>query len=316
MEFKDYYQLLGVPPDADQKTIKSAYRKLARQYHPDVSSERDAEDRFKEVSEAYEVLKDEDKRAEYDQLRLYGGSKGFEPPPGWEGAQQQYHGGEFQGGFSDFFESIFGQSRHGSHQGFSRQHFTQRGEDIEFRLAIFLEEAFKGESKTIQYDVPRFTESGVLERQSKTLKVKIPPGVTDGERIRLKGQGAPGIGDAPAGDLYLLIQLAEHPLFSVEGPDLAITVPVAPWEAVLGATIKVPTIDSAIQLTIPANSQTGKKLKIKGKGLGKEGERGDLYAILSVVVPGAKETGSEELWKKLRDSSNFNPRNQWGNDYE
>ncbi len=312
MEFKDYYEVLGVAPDADDKSIKAAYRKLARQYHPDVSSEEEAEERFKEISEAYEVLKSAEKRAEYDQMREYASQGGFQPPPGWEAGAQQYHGGDFEGGFSDFFESMFGQSRHGSRHGFSRQHFTERGEDIELGLAVFLEEAFRGDSRTIRYEVPFFNEQGLLSRQVKTLKVKIPPGVTDGERIRLKGQGAPGIGDAPPGDLYLVIQLAEHPLYTVEGPDLSITVPLAPWEAALGASVTVPTLDGAIRLSIPPNSQTGKKLKIKGRGLGKEGDRGDLYAILSVVMPDGDEPGCEELWQQLREKSAFDPRAGWG----
>jgi len=312
MEFKDYYQTLGVTPDADEKAIKAAYRKLARKYHPDVSTENEAEERFKEVSEAYEVLRDADKRAEYDQVRQYAQHGGFEPPPGWQAGQRQYHSGDFQGGFSDFFESIFGQSRHGSGQGFSRQHFAQRGEDIEFRLAVFLEEAFRGDSRTIQYEVPYFTDQGQLKRRSKTLKVKIPPGVTDGERIRLKGQGAPGIGDAPPGDLYLVIQLAEHPLYTFQGADLSITVPLAPWEAALGTTVTVPTMDGAVRLTIPPHSQTGKKLKIKGKGLGREGQKGDLYAILSIVIPDRDEPGCEDLWQQLRDASSFDARAKAG----
>ena len=312
MEFKDYYKVLGVAPDADEKAIKTAYRKLARQYHPDVSDEQGAEERFKEISEAYEVLKSAEKRSEYDQLREYTSSGSFQPPPDWQGGAQQHNSGEFQGGFSDFFESVFGQAQHGSRQGFSRQHFAERGEDIEFKLAVFLEEAFRGESRTIQYEVPYFDEQGLLSSQSKTLKVKIPSGVTDGERIRLKGQGAPGIGDAPAGDLYLVIQLARHPLYSVEGRDRSISVPLAPWEAVLGANVTVPTLEGAIRLTIPPDSQTGKKLKIKGRGLGREGARGDLYACLSVVVPASADAKCQELWQQLREHAGFDPRSGWG----
>ncbi len=209
MDFKDYYQILDVDENVDAKALKSAYRKLARKYHPDVSDEKEAEDRFKEVAEAYEVLKDKEKRAEYDALRQYGGARGFEPPPGWQGggahagAGSYSAGGDYQGGFSDFFEEVFGQAQHGSRQGFSQQHFAQRGEDVELALAVFLEDAHKGESRTIRYTVPFFDEHGRVSQQSKTLKVKIPAGVIEGERIRLKGQGAPGIGDAPAGDLFL-----------------------------------------------------------------------------------------------------------------
>ena len=215
MEFKDYYKILGVDADADGKAIKAAYRRLARKYHPDVSAEENAEHQFKEVSEAYEVLKDKDKRAEYDMLRQHGGAGAFEPPPGWQPGGFQSGPGDFQGGFSDFFEQVFGQSGHGSRQGYSRRQFVHRGEDIELVMAIFLEDSLKGESQTISYEVPSFDEQGHLVRQKRTLKVKIPAGVIEGERIRLKGQGAPGIGDAPDGDLYLQIKFAPHPLYVV-----------------------------------------------------------------------------------------------------
>ncbi|MCB1849019.1 MAG: DnaJ domain-containing protein, partial [Halieaceae bacterium] len=300
MEFKDYYKILGVDADADDKSIKAAYRKLARKYHPDVSSEEDAEHKFKEVSEAYEVLRDKEKRAEYDVARQYGGARGFEPPPGWQGgAAGSGFQGDFQGGFSDFFEEVFGQAGHGSRQGYSRQHFTRRGEDIELALAIFLEDAFKGESRTISYEVPSFDERGRLTREARTLKVKIPAGVTEGERIRLKGQGAPGIGDAPAGDLYLHIRFAPHPLYLVEGSDLTITVPVAPWEAALGCKLTVPTLEGDISLTVPANSQNGKRMRVRGKGLGRADKRGDLYVVLRVTMPESASQQEQTLWQQL-----------------
>jgi curved DNA-binding protein len=312
MEFKDYYQILGVDADADDKVIKAAYRKLARKYHPDVSSEEDAEQRFKELSEAYEVLRDKDKRAEYDMIRQYGGAREFEPPPGWQAGGFESAGGDYQGGFSDFFEEIFGHAKHGSRQGYSRRHFSRRGEDIEFTLALFLEDALKGESRTITYEVPGFDEQGRLHRQTRTLKVTIPPGITEGERIRLKGQGAPGIGDAPAGDLYLQVQFAPHPLYLVDGANLTITVPVAPWEAALGCKLAVPTLEGAINLTLPANSQNGKRLRIKGKGLGKAGKRGDLYVVLRVTLPDSASHEEQALWQQLAEKSDFNPRVNWG----
>ena len=313
MEFKDYYKILGVDADADAKSIKAAYRKLARKYHPDVSSEEDAEHKFKEVSEAYEVLRDKEKRAEYDVARQYGGARGFEPPPGWQGgAAGSGFQGDFQGGFSDFFEEVFGQAGHGSRQGYSRQHFTRRGEDIELALAIFLEDAFKGESRTISYEVPSFDERGRLTREARTLKVKIPAGVTEGERIRLKGQGAPGIGDAPAGDLYLHIRFAPHPLYLVEGSDLTITVPVAPWEAALGCKLTVPTLEGDISLTVPANSQNGKRMRVRGKGLGRADKRGDLYVVLRVTMPESASQQEQTLWQQLAAAANFDPRRNWG----
>jgi len=311
MEFKDYYQILGVDPDADDKAIKAAYRRLARKYHPDVSAEENAEQQFKEVSEAYEVLKDKDKRAEYDVLRQYGGAGPFEPPPGWQAGGFE-SGGEYQGGFSDFFEEIFGRAGHGSRQGYSRQHFARRGEDIELVLAIFLEDALKGESRTISYEVPGFDARGTLVRQQRTLKVKIPAGVTEGERIRLKGQGAPGIGEAPSGDLYLVIRFAPHPLYLVDGADLTITVPLAPWEAVLGCKLQVPTPDGAINVTVPADSQNGKRMRIKGRGLGKAGKRGDLYVVLKVTLPGSTSEQERALWQQLSAISTFDARKNWG----
>lgn len=312
MEFKDYYQILGVDPDADDKAIKAAYRRLARKFHPDVSTEPHAEEKFKELAEAYEVLKDADKRAQYDILRQQGGAGPFQPPPGWQPGGFDSAGGDFQGGFSDFFEQIFGQSRHGSRQGYSRQHFARRGEDVELTLAIFLEDACKGESRTISYEVPGFDEQGHLVRQQRTLKVKIPAGVIEGERIRLKGQGAPGIGDAPAGDLYLQVRFAPHPLYLVEGATLTITVPIAPWEAALGCKLTVPTLEGGINLTVPANSQNGKRMRIKGRGLGKGDNRGDLYVVLRISMPPAATDREQALWRQLSEVSSYDPREHWG----
>jgi curved DNA-binding protein len=312
MEFKDYYKILGVDPDADDKTIKAAYRRLARKYHPDVSAEANAEEKFKELAEAYEVLKDTDKRAQYDMVRQQGGAGPFEPPPGWRPGGFESAGGDFQGGFSDFFEEIFGQAGHDSRQGYSRQHFARRGEDVELALAIFLEDACKGESRTISYEVPGFDGQGHLVRQQRTLKVKIPAGVIEGERIRLKGQGAPGIGDAPAGDLYLQIRFAPHPLYLVEGADLTITVPVAPWEAALGCKLPVPTLEGTINLTVPANSQNGKRMRIRGKGLGAGDKRGDLYVVLRIDMPATASEEAQALWRQLSEESNYDPREKWG----
>jgi len=312
MEFKDYYQVLGVDADADDKAIKAAYRRLARKYHPDVSAEQDAEERFKDVSEAYEVLKDKDKRAEYDMLRQYGGAGPFRPPPDWEPGGFRAGDGEFQGGFSDFFEQVFGQAGHGSRQGFSRRDFTHRGEDVELVLAIFLEDAVKGESRTISFEVPSFDERGRLVRQQRTLKVKIPAGVIEGERIRLKGQGAPGIGNAPAGDLYLQIQFAPHPLYLVEGSTLTVTVPIAPWEAALGCKLQVPTLEGTISLTVPPDSQNGKRMRVKGRGLGKGDRRGDLFVVLRIVMPEASTERERTLWRQLSEQTSFDPRKNWG----
>lgn len=312
MEFKDYYALLGVEPDADDKAIKTAYRRLARKYHPDVSKEAGAEDKFKEVAEAYEVLGDATKRAEYDELRRYGGRQGqsFEPPPGWQSHAGGFHGSA-QGedvDFSDFFESLFG-ARARSHS----QPRAHRGRDLEVELPLFLEESQNGESKAVGLGIPQFSADGRRQAdQQKTLNVKIPVGVSDGERIRLKGQGAPGVNGGENGDLYLVVRLVPHPLFDVDGRDLIVTVPVAPWEAALGAKVEVPTLAGRIQLSIPADSQSGQRLRVKGKGLAdKQGGHGDLYAQLKVVMPGRADEASRELWKQLSERAAFDPRAGW-----
>ncbi|MFV3404529.1 MULTISPECIES: curved DNA-binding protein [Pseudomonas] len=315
MDFKDYYKILGVEPGADEKAIKAAYRKLARKYHPDVSKESGAEDKFKEANEAYEVLGDKDKRAEYDEIRKYGGQHGrpFQAPPGWQG--RGGNGGGFEGGdFSDFFSSIFG-SRGGNPFGGARQQRSagRRGQDVELELAVFLEETLNKESKQISFQVPQTNAAGQRTGfTTKTLNVKIPAGVTDGERIRLKGQGAPGVGGGANGDLFLTIRMAPHPQFDVEGHDLIITVPLAPWEAALGAKVAVPTLTGKINLTIRPDSQSGQRLRVKGMGLlNKQGERGDLYAQLKVVMPPQSDADARELWTKLSEKAAFNPRTQW-----
>jgi curved DNA-binding protein len=316
MEFKDYYDILGVKPDDDKQAIKKAYRRLARKYHPDVSSEHDAEKKFKEVSEAYEVLGDDSKRSEYDQLRRYGRKgESFTPPPGWEGFSGD--GTSYDGDFSEFFANIFGGgfgANRRSSRGFtsSEDYFSTRGQDVEIDLPIFLEDTLKEEAKTIEYRLPHYGESGRLEDIKKTLKVKIPRGVQDGERIRLKGQGGPGYGDGAAGDLYLRIKLVPHPLFDVLGSDLQLTLPVTPWEAALGASVKVPTLSGRINLTIKPDSQSGTRLRVKGKGLPGKDRPGDLYVILKVVMPDKADARSRQLWQDLADHADFDPRKKLG----
>ena len=320
MEFKDYYQILGVNESASADEIKKAYRKLARKYHPDVSKEANAEHRFKEVGEAYEVLKDPEKRAEYDQLRTLGarGQDGsFQPPPGWESAAG-FGGGGFTGAdaghFSDFFESIFGRAGRAQRtygRGGRQQSFRMRGEDIHYRLPLFLEEAYNGGERQIQFQVPESDEKGFVKYQQKTLKVKIPAGVGAGRHIRLKGQGAPGIGGAGPGDLFLEIELAPHPLYSVDGNDLSLTLPVAPWEAALGATVKVPTLGGAVSLKIPPQSQTGQKLRLKGRGL-PGNPPGDQYVILQIVMPKLSSQRARELLEELAREAAFDPRETLG----
>ncbi|MDT8428353.1 MAG: DnaJ C-terminal domain-containing protein [Pseudomonadales bacterium] len=300
MEFKDYYKILGLEPDTDEKAIKTAYRRLARKYHPDISKEPDAEKKFKEMAEAYEVLSDSNKRAEYDQLRRYGNKRSFEPPPGWQqneaGAQEGYED------FSEFFRSFFTSAQH-AQNGPGKAGFNARGQDIEMELPLFLEETLQEQTRNLNLNTGG--------RADKTLKVKIPAGISDGERIRLKGQGRPGIAGGPAGDLYLRIRYAPHPLFLVSGRDLSLTVPITPWEAALGTTATVPTLDGKIKVKIAAGSQTGQKLRIKGKGLHGKKANGDLLVILKVTMPPKPDARESELWQALAAHNPFNPRSDW-----
>jgi curved DNA-binding protein len=314
MEFKDYYALLGVAPEADDTAIKAAYRKLARKYHPDVSREPGAEEKFKEVAEAYEVLRDAGKRADYDQLRAWRAQRGgrsFEPPPGWQPSGGFSHT-EFTGdtGFSDFFEQVFGGGRA---RGFgSAQDFAQRGQDLQVELPVLLEELMQAEHGSVKVSVPAVDALGRrVPGAERTLSVKLPPGVGDGELIRLPGQGAPGIGNAPPGDLFVRVRLVPHPLYDVEGHNLLLTVPVAPWEAALGARVVVPTPAGRINLTIPPGSQNGQKLRIKGRGLPGRAGTGDLFAVLKIVMPPQRDDTSARLWQELAAKASFNPRAEW-----
>ena len=270
MDFKDYYKILGVEPTADEKAIKTAYRKLARKYHPDVSKETDAEDKFKEASEAYEALTSLTNAPNTTNSQIR--PAGPVPAAAWLAGPWRCGAGglwwrQFENGdFSDFFSSIFG--NRGGQQGGRAQSPGRRGQDVEMELAVFLEETLSSESKQISFKVPQYSANGQrMADITKTLNVKIPAGVTDGERIRLKGQGAPGVAGGEKGDLYLIIRLAPHPKFDVEGHDLIITVPIAPWEAALGTKVAVPTLTGKINLTIRPDSQNGQRLRAKGNGL-------------------------------------------------
>lgn len=311
MEFKDYYSILGVDEKATQDEIKKAYRRLARRYHPDVSKEEGAEQKFKEVGEAYEVLRDEEKRREYDQLRTLGaqGPGGaFRPPPGWEAATHFQEGGA-GGDFSDFFEALFGRGG-----GFRRRHaqggFSMRGEDVHVELPLLLEEAFSGVEQTVELRVPAADEYGLITHRSKKLKVKIPAGTGDGQMLRIKGQGGPGLGGGESGDLLITVRLAPHPLYTVEGRDLSLVVPVAPWEAALGGKVRVPTPGGRLDVNVPANSQTGRKLRLSGRGLPGT-PPGDFYVVLRVVMPDRSTEKSRELFAALAREVPFDPRAQW-----
>lgn len=314
MEFKDYYKIMGLSPKASQDEIKQAYRKLARKYHPDVSKEANAEARFKEMKEAYEVLKDPEKRAAYDQLRQGGWQAGqnFNPPPGWE-HQSDFRGGGFTGAdseyFSDFFESLFGKG--GFKQNRSGRGFQARGEDLHYALNISLEEAFRGANRRIQLKVPEVSAQGKVIEKTRILDIKIPAGTVEGQKIRLSGQGSPGLGDGKPGDLYLEIHIDSHPIYHVEGRDITLTLPISPWEAALGATIQVPALSGKIALKIPPGSQTAKKLRIKGKGLAGN-PAGDLYIILQIVNPPIKSEKDKKLFEEMAQQMAFNPRASLG----
>ncbi|MRS16747.1 curved DNA-binding protein [Enterobacteriaceae bacterium RIT691] len=310
MELKDYYAIMGVKPTDDLKTIKTAYRRLARKYHPDVSKETDAEARFKEVAEAWEVLSDEQRRTEYDTLWQHRNDPQFrqQPHQSQSGQQQSYS----QADFDDIFSSVFGQrAQH------ARQHQGTRGYDVEIEVAVFLEETLDAHSRTISFTLPVYNVFGIVEQEiPKTLNVKIPAGVSDGQRIRLKGQGTPGESGGPSGDLWLIIRIAPHPLFDIVGHNLEVVVPLAPWEAALGAKVTVPTLKESILLTIPPGSQAGQRLRIKGKGLVNKQHTGDLFAIIKIVMPPKPDERTAALWQQLADAqTTFDPRKEWGKNH-
>ena len=291
MQFKDYYETLGVARGASQEDVKRAYRRLARRYHPDVSKAADAESRFKEIGEAYEVLKDPGKRAAYDRFgKDWKHGQEFRAPPGWE---RRFHFGDdgFSGasGFSDFFEALFGQAAGpGGFHG-ARGPARTRGGDRSAKIEIPLEDAYRGATRNVTL-------------RGRTLSVRIPRGVTEGQRIRLGGQGG-----APAGDLYLTVTLAAHPLFRTEGRDVHLRLPVAPWEAALGGTVAVPTLGGRVDLKIPRGSQAGRTLRLKGRGLPGR-PAGDQYVALEIVTPPADTPEAESLYRKMARATDFDPR--------
>jgi curved DNA-binding protein len=309
MQFKDYYQTLGVAREATPDQIKQAYRKLARKYHPDVSKEKDAEARFKDVSEAGEVLRDPEKRAAYDAAGSqweresaahpgHGRERDFQPPPGWDaGFEFSGRGGEEGGDHSDFFEALFGRAARSARSRRPEAHMP--GQDHHAKVLIDLEDAYRGAQRSISLRVPVLDAEGRGVLQERMLDVNIPKGIREGQHLRLVGQGGPGLGaGAPAGDLYLDIAFNPHRLYRVDGRDVVLDLPLAPWEAALGASVAVPTPDGELELTIPKGSASGRKLRLKGKGIpGKVA--GDFYVVLVVVLPpadGAKAVAAYEAF--------------------
>jgi curved DNA-binding protein len=316
--YKDYYQIMGVARDASQDEIKRAYRRLARKFHPDVSKEAQAEDKFKELQEAYEVLKDPQRRAAYDQLGTnWRSGQEFRPPPDW-GRDFEFSTSSFGGGagssdadFSDFFASLFGQrSPFGQRGGGRARGFATAGEDHVAKIQISLEDAFRGGSHTFELKSPQLGEDGHVAVRPRTLKVTIPAGVVAGQRIRLTGQGSAGSGGGPPGDLYLEIDFLPHRLFEVEGRDITLTLPVAPWEAALGATVQTPTLAGPVDLRIPPNAKAGQKMRLKGRGL-PGSTSGDQYVVLKIVLPPADTPRAQELYDQMRRELPFDPRSEW-----
>jgi curved DNA-binding protein len=318
MEYKDYYQVLGVPRTASQDEIKQAYRKLARKFHPDVSKEALAEEKFKELGEANEVLKDPEKRAAYDQMgSQWKAGQNFQPPPNWDagfefsgrGAGQEGFGGDqFGQGFgnSDFFEALFGrQGRQSTRQA------PAQGQDHHAKILIHLEDSYRGAKRSISLKIPTVDATGHVVMVDRILDVSIPKGIRAGQHLRLAGQGGQGAREGMAGDLFLEIAFSPHALFRVDEQDIYLTLPLAPWEAALGATVSVPTPDGNVSLTIPAHSKAGRKLRLKGKGIPSNSAKhpaGELYVVLEIALPPANSEAEKEAYLAMAKAFDFNPR--------
>ena len=314
MKFVDYYAVLGISPDANDKAVKVAYKKLARKFHPDVSKEPQAEEKFKEIAEAYEVIHNKEERAKYDELRRNQQSRAHQKQGNYAGNNGfSQSDPQTEEEFSDFINSMFGSGGgfDRSGQNRSRTARAQKGQDVEIEFPVSLEETLVDTVKPIEFMLPQRDSSGRMIEIKKSLKVKIPAGSVNGERIRLKGQGGLGSENSQNGDLYLQIRLVPHPLFDVDGYNLNIVVALAPWEAALGTKINLPTLMGKIQLTIPPNSQSGQRLRIKGKGLISKKAKGDLFAVLKIVNPVSSDDTSKKLWEELAEKAHFDPRSNW-----
>jgi len=318
MEFKDYYKVLGVERTASDDDIKKAFRRLARKHHPDINKAPEAAARMQELNEAHEVLRDKEKRAAYD--RVGQGAQGgqpFQPPPGWDS------GFEFSGGPADFgagedhsafFEALFGAARRGARgrpdRGFDEPR-ARRGQDHHAKIVVPLEDAFHGATRAITLHSPEMDAAGNVSLHERTLQVGIPKGIRAGQQIRLAGQGSAGFGDGPRGDLYLEVEFAPHPRWRVDGRDLYFTLRVAPWEAALGASVDVPTPDGTVEMNVPAGSQTGRKLRLRGRGI-PGSPVGDFYVLLELVLPPANDDKARALYRQMARDLAFDPRTTLG----
>ena len=314
MEFKDYYQTLGVSRDATAEEIKKAFRRLARKYHPDVSKESDAEQKMKEVNEANAVLSDPEKRAAYDQLgqgRGFQPGSDFQPPPGWD-AGFEFRGQGFNGAqaadFSDFFAELFGKQMGTSAR---HTHHRMRGEDHHAKIMLDLEDTYHGTTRSLTLRMPKLDSQGRTVLTDHTLNVRIPKGVHAGQVIRLAGQGGPSHAGEAAGDLFLEVHFKPHSRYRIENKDIYTTLPVAPWEAVLGATVKIPVPDGLVEVRVPENSQSGRKLRLKERGI-PAATPGDLYLVLEVVLPPATTPKEREFYQTMAQELAFNPRQNLG----
>ncbi len=313
MKYKDYYQALGVERGASADDVKKAYRKLARKFHPDVSKEKDAEEKFKEINEAYQTLSDAEKRAAYDQLGSHRPGEDFRPPPDW--------GERFGGAGSTRFEDVdlsdlferFGMRGARAGGGAGARSFSMPGQDYEVVANLSLEDAARGTEVSLETVATEVGEDGTLRRVPRTVRIRVPRGATDGQRLRVPGKGGPGVGGGAPGDLYLDIRLQPHPLFRPVDHDLYVEVPIAPWEAVLGGEVEVPTLDGRVNVNVRPGSRAGQKLRLGGKGLPKaNGGHGDLYCVLQVVTPTVLSDREKALYEELAQISKFDPRGHFG----
>jgi curved DNA-binding protein len=308
MKYKDYYKTLGVERTATEAEIKKAYRKLAHEYHPDISKDPKGEEKFKEIAEAYATLKDPEKREEYDRLGSRRPGEEFSPPPEWE---QQFSQGRGESYFDDVdladILSAFASSRRRGHQ--RPEHFSMPGQDYEVTAQVPLETIYKGGEIDIRLELPEYDQQGLIHRVPRTFRVNIPKGAAEGQRLRLPGKGGQGLNGGNPGDLYIGISYAPHPFFRVSGRDLYLDLPLAPWEAVIGAKVQIPTLGGVVELAIKPGARAGQKLRLSGRGLPASGaSAGDQYAVVRIDVPHTVSARERELYEQLAAASNFNPR--------